>query len=86
MIALIRFVLVMLVIQTIVYALIRLNARAKRRERLEAEWDDQGMTGDRDAHVEAELDEFGDRLSRWLVIVVYVLPFVALVIFIQLTN
>ncbi len=49
MFALARLSVVGFVVLTIVYICLSLYSLSKRREKLEAEWDREGMSGDRDA-------------------------------------
>jgi hypothetical protein len=86
MIALIRFFAVLLVVQTIVYVVISIRSRRIRRGKLEAQWDAEDMTGDRDAFVEAGLREYDGSLRAKLLLGIYVVPIVGVIVIIQIVN
>jgi hypothetical protein len=86
MIALIRFFAVLLVVQTIAYVVISIRSRRIRRGKLEAQWDAEDMTGDRDAFVEAGLREYDGSLRAKLLLGIYVVPIVGVIVIIQIVN
>lgn len=86
MVALVRVILVALVFQTVVYFSLWFYARAKRRERLEAEWRQKESAGSLEAFVKQGLDAYERGLKRKLIWGVYVLPSCALVVLVYLTS
>ena len=49
MFALARLLVVGFIVLTIIYVCLSLYSRSVRKGKLEAEWDEEGMTGDREA-------------------------------------
>lgn len=86
MFALARLMLISFVVLTIVYVCLSLYSRAVRRDKLEAEWDEEGMTGDRDAFIRQGLEDYDGSLRRKLILGVYVVPFSLMALIIYLTN
>ena len=56
MAALARLLLILFVVQTVSYVSLSLYSRAVRRDKLEAEWDEEIGEGDREAFVRADLE------------------------------
>jgi hypothetical protein len=86
MLALLRLSVVGFVILTIIYIALSLYSRAVRRGKLEAEWDDEGMTGDKDAWVEKGLREYDGSLRRKLILGVYIVPVTLVMLLIYFVN
>ncbi|MCX7644481.1 MAG: hypothetical protein N2Z62_04190 [Rhodobacteraceae bacterium] len=86
MIAFARLVVVLFVVQTVFYVLIRLYVRSLRREKLEKRWEREGAQGDRDAYVEAGMREFDASLTPKLLLLVYVIPAVVIGVILYATS
>ncbi len=86
MIALVRFFAVLLVVQTIAYVILSIRSRRIRRGKLEAEWDEEGMTGDRDAFIEAGLRDYDNSLRAKLLLGIYVVPIVGVILAVYFVN
>lgn len=81
-----RTVLFLLIGLTVVYLSLYFYWRSGIRMQLEEEWVMEGRPGDRDSWVGDRLAPRAARLRRWLVLVVYVIPVVAVSIYVYLTN
>ncbi len=81
-----RLVLFGFVILTIIYVCLSFYSRAVRRGKLEAEWDEEGMTGDRDAFIAQGLEEYDGSLRRKLIWGVYIVPVTFVMILIYVIN
>ena len=86
MFALARLFVVAFVVLTIVYICVSLYSRSVRRGKLEAEWDEEGMTGDRDAFIRQGLKEYDNSLRRKLILGVYIVPLSIIAILVYVTN
>lgn len=74
MFALFRFAIPLLIVLTIIYVALSLYSRSVRRGKLEAYWEEQGQTGDREAFVELGLKKYDESLRRKLIWGVYIVP------------
>ena len=81
-----RLFLIAFVILTVIYISLSLYSRAKRRDKLEAEWDEEGMTGDRDAFIREGLEDYDGSLRRKLILGVFIVPWVAIAALIYIVN
>jgi hypothetical protein len=86
MFALGRLLVVGFVVLTIIYIALSFYSRAVRKGKLQREWDEEGMTGDKDAWVQQGLEDYDGSLRRKLILGVYVVPVVVVTIIIYLTN
>ncbi len=91
MIAFLRLIGLVLVVELIFYALIYIYVRSLRRESLENEWDRRhpdraGPTGERAAFVQRSMRGFEKSLRARLVGLVLVLPLVVIVTIIVFVN
>lgn len=84
--ALIRILVIALVFQTVVFASLWFYARARRRERREAEWLKSDQTQSLESYIQTGADAYHAALLRKLVIGVYLVPSTALAILIYLTS
>lgn len=75
---LLRLIVILFVALTIVYISLSFYSRARRREKLEQEWQDEGMEGDKRAFVQTGLQEYDGSLRRKLILGVYVVPVVVI--------
>ncbi|MDT8857286.1 hypothetical protein RNZ50_20050 [Paracoccaceae bacterium Fryx2] len=71
---------------TVVYLLISVYSRSVRREKLENEFDDGGVEGDRDAYIAAGMRDYERGLRKQLIWLVYVIPTVVVCVTIYLVN
>lgn len=78
MLGILRAWLVALVILTVFYWLLRTYFRSTRREALEKRFDEEGLTGERDIWVEAQMKDYGRSLKLRLLWLVYILPLAAI--------
>ena len=91
MIAFLRLIGLVLVVELIFYALISIYVRSLRREALEKEWDRRhpgraGPTAERDTFVRRSMRGFSKTLRARLVGLVLVLPLVVIVTIIVYVN
>ncbi|MCP4819007.1 MAG: hypothetical protein GY883_07450 [Shimia sp.] len=86
MFALARLAVVGFVVLTIVYVCLSWYSRSVRRDKLEAEWDEEGMTGDREAFVDEGLRDYDGSLRRKLIWGVYIIPVTAVIALIYFMN
>ena len=86
MFALGRLLVIGFLVLSVVYICLSLYSRAVRRDKLEAEWDEEIQTGDREAFVKAGLQEYDSSLRRKLILGVYVVPLSLMTAIIYFTN
>jgi len=84
--ALIRLFVIAFAVLSIVYLSLSLYSRAKRRDKLEAEWDEGGVETPRDRFVQAGLKDYDGSLRRKLILGVYIVPLCLVVLIIYLVN
>jgi UPF0716 family protein affecting phage T7 exclusion len=68
------------------YLLISAYSRSVRRERLEKEWDESGMQGDRASFIADGMKDYENGLRRRLIGLVFVIPTVVIVVLIYFLN
>ena len=83
---LIRVLMIALVFQTVVFASLWFYARARRRERLEADWLKSDQTKSLEGYLQEGADVYHAALLLKLVIGVYLVPSAALAVFIYVTS
>ena len=81
-----RMAVILLVGLTVIYLSLYFYWRSGIRMRLEEDWVMKGRPGDRDDWVHERLAPRAARIRNWLVLLVYVLPLVALSVYVYLTN
>ena len=86
MIAFIRVFAIAFVVLTVIYVCLSFYSRAVRREKLEAQWDDESREGDKRAFVRAGLKEYDGSLRRRLILGVYVIPVVIVSTIVYVVN
>ncbi|NCO85357.1 MAG: hypothetical protein GW886_01850 [Rhodobacterales bacterium] len=74
MLAFARLFVMLMIVLTVVYVSLSLYSRAQRRAKLEREWDEEGLEGDKRAFVKAGLVEYDSSLRRKLILGVYIVP------------
>ncbi|MCY4304798.1 MAG: hypothetical protein OXC62_08505 [Aestuariivita sp.] len=82
----IRIIVIVLVVLTVVYVCLSLYIHSLRRQKLEAEWEQQVKAEDCESYVQSELEKGKSAIRRKLLFFVYVIPLSAIIIFIYLTN
>ncbi|PPB82322.1 hypothetical protein LV82_00250 [Albidovulum inexpectatum] len=90
MIGFIRLAVLGVAGMTVMYFLLSIYSRSVERERLEKEWDERHPGGGdaeaRDAYIERGMQEYERSLRHKLIWLVYVLPTLAVLLLIYLTN
>ena len=86
MFALARLTVIGLVVLTVIYICLSLYSRSVRRGKLEAEWNREGMTGDRDAWIDKGLRDYDGSLRRKLILGVYIVPVTLVIVLIYFMN
>jgi len=86
MIGFIRVFAIGLVALTVIYVSLSFYSRAVRRDKLEAQWDEEGRAGDKRAFVKAGLKDYDGSLRRKLILGVYVIPIVIVSTIIYVVN
>lgn len=81
-----RLLLILFVVLTVIYVSLSLYSRGVRRDKLEAEWDEEIREGDREAFVRNGLKEYDQSLRRKLILGVYVIPIALIGTIIYFTN
>ncbi|KNG93841.1 hypothetical protein [Pseudaestuariivita atlantica] len=83
---LLRLLVIGFVFLTIIYIILSLWSRSVRRKKLEAEWEGEAMTGDRDQWVRNGLEEYDGSVRRKLILGVYIIPVIVVSVIVYLTN
>lgn len=81
-----RLLVIAFVVLTVVYICLSLYSRAVRKDKLRAEWDENGGPGDRDSFVQNGLEAYDGSLRRKLILGVYVVPILIVTAIIYFTN
>ncbi|WP_227271862.1 hypothetical protein [Roseobacter weihaiensis] len=81
-----RIMALALVALSVVFVSLWFYARAARREKLEAQWDENQGPGRRESFVKAELHAYEGPLKRKLIWGVYVIPLCLIALLIYVTN
>ena len=71
---------------SLIYLLVSIYSRSVRREKLEKQFDAGDVEGDRDAYIEAGMQEYRHGLRRKLILLVYVIPAVVVAVTVYLVN
>lgn len=86
MLALARLLVFGFLALSVVYVCLSLYSRSVRRDKLEAEWDEEIKDGDREAFVQEGLQDYDGSLRRKLILGVYVIPIGIVSFIIYATN
>lgn len=81
-----RLALFLFVALTVLFFLLRIYARSLRREALEEEWDEGGITEDRDAFIHRGMAAYEKSLFVKLFWLVYVIPTVVISALVYFLN
>ncbi len=82
----IRLAVFAFLVMLIVYFALSWWSRSVRRSKLEDEWDEEGMTGDREAFIEQGLADYDGSLRRKLIFGVFVVPYLVIGVLIYVVN
>lgn len=86
MIALVRLLIIILVLQTLAYVVALRLARARARRRLEQEYEEGGLDREKDDYIEAGMIEYETSLRRGLLYAIYVVPLAMVAFLVYATN
>jgi hypothetical protein len=86
MFVMLRLLVPLLVVLTVIYIAVSLYSRRVRRNKLEAYWDNKGVTGDREAFVERGLKKYDASFRRKLILGVYVVPLALIAFLVYFSN
>ncbi|MBF9035354.1 hypothetical protein HKCCE2091_14000 [Rhodobacterales bacterium HKCCE2091] len=81
-----RQAFILFAVLTLIYVCVYYYLREGQKMRLEEDWVMEGRPGDRADWVGERLKPRADRLMRWLIFFVYVLPVTAIAVFVFVTN
>ncbi len=86
----IRLIIFGFILMSIAYVAISIYSRSVRREHLEKHWAEEHPgerdTPERDAYIEAGMQDYRHGLRRKLIWLVYILPTIAVSVILYLTN
>lgn len=86
MFALLRFAVPLMIVLTIIYVALSLYSRSVRRGKLEAYWDEENLTGDREAFVDLGLKDYDGSVRRKLIWGVYIVPVIVVATLVYVMN
>ena len=81
-----RLALIAFVLMSVVYVCLSWYSRSVCREKLEKEYDAGGIDGDRQAFIEAGLEEYNKSLRAKLIWGVYIIPLVVVAAMLYVMN
>lgn len=84
--ALVRLLIIAFAVLSVIYLSLSLYSRARRRDKLEAEWDEGGIPGPREAYVKHGLKDYDGSLRRKLILGVYIVPMSLVCLIIYIVN
>ena len=84
--AILRAWVLAFLVLTVFYWLLRVYFRSTRREALEKRFEAEGLPGDRDTWVEAQMAGYGRSLHLKLLWLVYILPMAGIAVTVYLVN
>lgn len=74
------------IVMLLVYFVLSWWSRGVRRDKLEAEWDEDIQTGDKAAFVEEGLEDYEGSLRRKLIFGVFVVPYLVIAVLVYVVN
>ncbi|WP_245875399.1 hypothetical protein [Tabrizicola aquatica] len=88
MIGFLRAIVIWAVVGAVAYFVLRIYARSLRREALEREWDaaPKGDAVAREAFIDKGMAEYEGSLRNRLLVIIFVLPFIAIAVLLYLVN
>jgi len=84
--AVLRLAVIAFIVMLVVYFMLSAWSRSVRRGKLAEQWDDERRTGDRDAFIEAGLEEYDGSLRRKLIFGVFVVPYLVIGVLVYVVN
>lgn len=88
MIGFLRAIVIWAVVGAVAYFVLRIYARSLRREALEKEWDaaPHGDAAARETFIDKGMAEYEGSLRNRLLLIIFVLPFIAIAVLLYLVN
>lgn len=86
MMGLARLVGIGFIVLSVIYISLSFYSRSIRRKKLEQEWNEADMSGDKDSFVEQGLKSYDSSLRRKLILGVYVIPVVIIGTILYVVN
>lgn len=86
MIAIVKLAVFGFIGLSVIYVMVSLYSRSVRREKLEREYDEGGISEDRAAFIERGMAEYESGLRRRLIWLVYVIPVAVMSVIIYVVN
>lgn len=84
---LIRLFVLMAVVLSIIYWLVSIYSRSIRTEKLEDRWEEEKPEGiDRETYVSEGLKKYDKSFRRKLIVLIYIIPFIAVGAVVYATN
>ncbi len=85
-IGILRLAFFAFLVMLVVYFVLSAWSRSVRRTKLGEEWDEEGMTGDRDAFIETGLSNYDGSLRRKLIFGVFIVPYAVIAVLVYVMN
>ncbi len=73
-------------VMLVVYFVLSAWSRSVRRGKLAEEWDEEGMSGDKEAFIEQGLIDYDGSLRRKLIFGVFVVPYLVIGVLVYVVN
>lgn len=86
MFALLRLSIIGFFVLSLIFLVLSVWSRRTRRAKLNAQWDEEQMSGDRDAWIDEGLVDYDHSMRRKLILGVYVVPVAVISTIVYLTN
>jgi hypothetical protein len=84
--AFVRVLFIAFIVLSVIYLSLSLYSRARRRDKLEAEWDEGGIGTPRETFVKEGLRAYDGSLRRKLILGVYIVPMALVCLIVYLVN
>ena len=82
----IRLIFVLLIVLSVIYVVLSIWSRRVRRGKLEAYWDEKGLTGNRDDFIKRGLRQYDNSIRRKLILGVYIVPMILIAALVYIMN
>lgn len=86
MFALLRFAMPLMIVLTVIYVALSFYSRSVRRSKLETYWDEEQLTGDREAFVDLGLKDYDGSVRRKLIWGVFIVPVAVIATLVYVMN
>ncbi|TDE37861.1 hypothetical protein [Antarcticimicrobium sediminis] len=87
MLVMLRFLLPLLVGLTVIYIVVSIYSRLRRRRKLAQRWDSKDvLTVDRETFIKRGLERYDRSFKRKLILGVYIVPLTVIAIIVYVTN